>query len=124
QRLAQRRDGPADPRRIGTVGSQALLEAPRLVDGGDAASREDEAPAADLLALREDVAREDHRPTLAEAPDESPDLGDLLRIETGRRLIEDQDTGIAEDRLRDADPLPVALGEIADESVRDVLDSR
>ena len=41
------------------------------------------------------------------------DLGDLLRVEADGRLVEDQHGRIAHDRLGQADPLPVALGEVA-----------
>ena len=39
-------------------------------------------------------------------------LDDLLRIEPGGRLVEDQDLGVVDERLRQPDALPVALRQL------------
>ena len=59
----------------------------------------------------------------AEALDELARLDDLLRVEAGRRLVEDQHVRVVEDRLREADALAVALRELADQLVPHVADA-
>ena len=54
----------------------------------------------------------------AERADEIADLDDLARVEADRGLVEDDDLGIGEDGLCDADALTVALREVLDEPVR------
>ena len=51
-------------------------------------------------------------------------LDDLLRIEAGGRLVEDQHVGVVNERLRQADALPVALRQLAAVAVRHVGDAR
>src|SRR5947209_14078665 len=68
------------------------------------------------------MRREDHGVQARERLDERADLGDLFRVEADGGIVEDQDLGIAEDRLRESDPLPVALRQPADEPVLDVGD--
>ena len=76
----------------------------------------------DLLAeeahLREDVAGEQDRALPLETADQVSDLGHLLGVETDRRLVEDQDLGISEERLCEADALAVALGELSHQTAR------
>ena len=48
---------------------------------------------------------------------------DLLGIETRRRLVEDQHFRIVNDRLREADALPVAFRELPAVTVRHVVDA-
>src|SRR5437016_8752036 len=68
------------------------------------------------------MRREDHGVPARERLDGRADLGDLFRVEADGGFVEDQDLGIAEDRLRESDPLPVALRQPADEPVLDVGD--
>src|SRR3989449_1218240 len=68
------------------------------------------------------MRREDHGVPARERLDERADLGDLFRVEAEGGFVEDQHLGIAEDRLRESDPLPVALRQPADEPVLDVGD--
>ena len=56
--------------------------------------------------------------------DQLAGLDDLLRVEAGRRLVEDEHLGVVEQRLREADALPVALRELAALAVRHVGDPR
>ena len=58
----------------------------------------------------------------AEVTDQVADLDDLLGVKTDRRLVENDDLGVADERLRDADSLAVALGQIANDAVVNVLD--
>ena len=53
--------------------------------------------------------------------DEIPGLEDLLGIEAAGRFVEDQYFRVVDDRLREADTLAVALGELADQLRPDVL---
>src|SRR5262249_44919283 len=103
------------------AGAAALQLLERPVDH-DAPAVDDQHAPADRLDLGEDVRREDHgAPALAAAlarqtRDQSADLADLDRIEADGRLVEDQHGRVVHDRLRQADALPIALGEIADDS--------
>ena len=63
--------------------------------------------------LREDVRAQDDRVIAGEFLDELARFDDLLRVEAGGRLVEDQDVGVVDERLRQADALPVALRELA-----------
>ena len=78
---------------------------PSLVDDDDAL--------AGLTDLGKDVRAQDDRVVAAELLDQPARLDDLLRVEAGGRLVEDQHLGVVEQRLREADPLPVALRELA-----------
>ena len=49
-------------------------------------------------------------------------LDDLLGIEAGGGLVEDQHVGIVDDGLREADALPVAFRKLADQLVADIAD--
>ena len=56
-------------------------------------------------------------------PDELAHLADLLRIETDRRLVEDQDRRVVQERLGQPHPLPVPLGEMVDDAAANVADA-
>ena len=60
----------------------------------------------------------------ARLADQLPRLDDLLRVEAGGRLVEDQDVGIVDQRLRQADALPIALRELAAVPLGHVVDAR
>ena len=53
---------------------------------------------------------------LAQLPDQLPDLDDLERIQTDRRLVENDDLRVSENRLCDPDPLSVAFREVFDQA--------
>ena len=55
------------------------------------------------------MRRENDRVRLAERSDEVPDLDYLLRVKTDGRLVEDYNARVADERLRDADSLLIAL---------------
>src|ERR1700731_5363063 len=51
------------------------------------------------------------------------DFDHLPRIESYRRLIENQHFGIAQDCLRDSDALPIALRQFADQLAPHILEA-
>src|SRR5207244_13437657 len=53
-----------------------------------------------------------------------PSLNDLAWIEPDGWLVEHQHVGIREQRLGQANPLPIALGQLADEPVQHVGEDR
>ena len=53
--------------------------------------------------------------TARQAPDQLSGFNNLLGIQARGRLIEHQHLRVVNDRLRQPDPLPVALGELADQ---------
>ena len=57
---------------------------------------------------------EQNRMGLAQLPDELPDLNDLEGVQPHRGLIQNDDSGAAQQRLGNAYPLAVALGERGD----------
>ena len=59
-----------------------------------------------------------------EALDQVAGLHDLLRVEAGGRLVEDQHVRVVEDRLGQADALAVALRELAAVAAGHVGDAR
>src|SRR5437899_3152448 len=63
------------------------------------------------------MRREDDRALAAEGPDEAPDLDDLSRIEADGGLVEDEDGRVVDKGLREADPLPVSFGEVAEQAI-------
>ena len=69
------------------------------------------------------MGREDDRLLPADLLDERPDLDDLVRVEAARRLVEDEDVGIVQHRLREADALPEALRQLADQLAGDVAEA-
>ena len=83
---------------------------------------DDEDPVADELDLGKDVRREEDRVVLPQVADQLADLHDLPRVEADRRLVEDEDLRLVDERAREADALPVALREVADRLRRDVVD--
>ena len=74
--------------------------------------------------LRKDVRAQHDRVVAGEAANQIARLDDLLRVEAGGRLVEDQHVRVVDDRLRQADALPVALRELAAVPVGHVGDAR
>ena len=58
---------------------------------------------------------------LAEALDERADLDHLLGVEADGRLVEDEHRRVADECLRKADTLLIALGQVLDEAVFHIL---
>ena len=67
--------------------------------------------------FRSDVGAQDDGVIARQRLDELADLDDLLRVEPGGRLVEDEDVRVVDQRLREADALLVALGELRAEAV-------
>ena len=61
------------------------------------------------LNLGQNVRRKNDGMILAEVLDEVAYLNDLLRVETDGRLVENKHLRVADERLRNADTLTVAL---------------
>ncbi|MCZ7686445.1 MAG: hypothetical protein M5U28_49885 [Sandaracinaceae bacterium] len=105
---------PGEQRDVVARPADAPRERVRRVVRDDAALVDDEdAPAGDLH-LGEVVRRQDDRALLADLLDELADLDRLVRVEAAHRLVEDEDGRLVDQRLREADALLVALGELAD----------
>ena len=60
------------------------------------------------------MRRDEQRLRRAQMLDVVAKLPDLVRVETGRRLVHDQDVGVVEQRLRQAHALLESLGQPAD----------
>src|SRR6202171_3844926 len=85
---------------------------------GEPALDEDSDAVADRLDVGEDVRGEEHRAAfLAELQDQVAHVLATDRIQAAHRLVEDDDAGVADQRLRDRETLHHALGELADRAV-------
>ena len=60
----------------------------------------------------------------AQIPDQRADLNDLLRVQADRRLIQDDELGFSEDCLRQSDTLSVSFGEVPDQALAHICDTR
>src|SRR5579862_5958054 len=90
----------------------------------DASAIDDDDFVADLRNLRQNVGREHHRPLVGRHRfDEAADLMNLARIESDRGLVEHQHRRIMNQRLREADPLTIALRELPADAVRHVFEA-
>src|SRR6266511_2752051 len=103
------------------------VDAPGMNDLRDGSARDepalldDEHLVADLLDLVQEMAREQHRAALArELAHERADLALARRIEAVRRLVEDHERRITEQRRRDTEPLAHAEGIRAERAARAV----
>ena len=76
---------------------------------------EDEHLLAYRLHLAEDVAGQNDRVRLAQLPDEVANLDDLCGVQPYGGFIQNNKLRAAQQRLRDAHPLTVALGQAADD---------
>ena len=74
---------------------------------------------ADIQDFRQLVGDEDNAFAFGpKSPEDRQQLGDFARREIGGRLIEDQQTRVAEHRLEDLDPLPASERQVRDKRVR------
>ena len=72
------------------------------------AAGDDRDPVAHLLHLAEQVARHEHGAALgAERADEVAELLDARGVEAVRRLVEDQQRGVLQQRRRETEPLRI-----------------
>ena len=67
---------------------------------------------------------QNNRVVSAEALDEVADLDDLLRVKADGGLVQNEDRRVAEQSLRNADTLLVALRQVADDTSVDVVNLR
>jgi hypothetical protein len=96
-------------RALGQLGLGALRDQLAAVDHQDAIAR--------LADLGQDVAADDHAPPLGEPADHVAHADDLLRIEARDRLIQDDQLGVVDHGLGDADALLVAVRQRSDDLV-------
>ena len=83
------------------------------------AAAQDADPVGDLEHLVQLVRDEDDRhPTRLEVAEDLEQLERLLRRQHRGRLVEDQDVGLAVERLQDLDPLLLADREVGDQRLR------
>ena len=85
--------------------------------GHDPAPVQDEDALAGRLHFLQDVGGQDHGLLPAQAPDQLADLDDLVGIEAGGGLVEDEDPGVVQHGLGEARALPEALGQLVDAPV-------
>ena len=97
--------------------ARSSLEIADGVGGDELSFIDDDDLLAGLLDLGKDVSAENDGVLSGEIFDEVASLVDLLGVEAGGGFVENQDVRIVNDRLREADPLPVAFGELAEELV-------
>ena len=93
-----------------------LRDEAALADHGDLRS--------DGLDVGDDVRREDHDAALADLREQVAETHALLRVEADRRLVDDDELRIAEERLGDAEALAHAAGVAAEPPVRGAVEVR
>ena len=97
-------DGAVDADRDDVAGDLALELVGRAL-GDDPAVVDDRQPVGQRVGLLEVVGREeDRRARLAQAADLVPHPGSRLRVEAGRRLVEEQDRRAMDDAEPDVEP--------------------
>ena len=104
----------------GAVRRQELV---RRAGRDDAAVAEDREPIGELVRLLQVVRRQQDRlAERAQAADRLPGLPARGRIEAGRRLVEEDELGIADEREREVEPAQLAAGERPDARVALLLE--
>src|ERR1700722_9828463 len=92
-------------------GRQQLLEFGQGAVDDDPAVVEDRDPVGQLLGLVQVLGGEQHRRAArGEFPDGLPHLGACLRVQPGRRLVEEDDRRIPDEAHRDVEPAAHAAG--------------
>ena len=66
------------------------------------------------LHVLDDVGGEEHQPVLGRAGEQVAEVDALLRVQTHRGLVKDQEGRVPQQGLGDAHPLALAAGEGAD----------
>lgn len=97
-----------------TDGAAAGPDVLEVAVGHDPSARDDDGARAGGLDLVEVVGREQDRAIFADLLDVPDDLGLFVRIEIARRLVEDEDRRIVDERLGQTDALTVTVRERAD----------
>ena len=112
--------GVADDRRapssVQWTTAGAVSRPPSALRDGDLdqpAAGDDPHPVGQRLRLVEVVRREQHRgaQVVAQRPDQRPELPPRLRVEAGRRLVEEQQRGVADDAERHVEAAPLPTGQ-------------
>ena len=101
--------------RDGFGAAQPVGEVGHRIDGHQLALADDDDALAGVLHFAEDVGAENDGVVAGEVLQQLADFDDLLGVEAGSGLIEDQHIGVVDDGLRQADALAVAFGKLADE---------
>src|SRR5699024_5093675 len=104
-------------------GEKLPLQVLRRVEGNQLAVGDNQDLFTDGLDLGEDMGAEDHRVGLAQLLDQVSDLDDLNGVQAHGGLVKDDDLGVAQQRLGNADPLAIALGQGVDALPPDLLDA-
>ena len=74
------------------------------------------------LNLRQNMGGQQHRPGFGKLTDQLADFDNLRRVQSNRRLIQNQQLRVAHQRLRQSHPLTVALGKISYHSLGHLFD--
>src|SRR5262245_34851475 len=82
--------------------------------GDDATFGDDDDPLAGGLDLRQDVAGQHYGVVLGQFADQRACLANLRRVETDSRLVENQNARVVQQRIGQADTLPVAFRQMRD----------
>ena len=91
----------------------------RRLLGDDAAVADNRDPAAELFRLFEVVRREEDRQAAGvERPQKRPELQALFDVDAGRRLVEDEELRLVDERARERQPALLPAGDLR------VLDAR
>ena len=77
---------------------------------------------ADFLDLCQNVRAQDHGMLFCKLSDQFTDLNDLLRIQSDRRFIQNDDLRKSKDRLRKSDSLLITFGQVLDQTVLHIHD--
>ena len=89
---------------------RSLLDDAPVIDDRDAVAQ----PFGFFHVVR---GQHDRAARAAKAQHQLPQLAARLRIQPGRRLVEEQDVRLADQRARDRQPLPLAARQLADPRV-------
>ena len=77
--------------------------------------RDDRDPVGERLRLVQVMSgQHDRGPVPAQSPDQLPELEASLRVETGRRLVKEEQLGPSDDAERDVQPAGLAAGQLGD----------
>ena len=78
------------------------------VGGGNASPDDDQHRGTNQFNFAKNVSREDYRAVFADLSEESAKLTDLLRVEANRWFVENQQAGLVQKSVRQADALSIA----------------
>ena len=98
-------------------------EARQIAFSHDTAPGHEHDPVADGFHLGQDVGGQHDGPIGRQIVDERSNLDHLQRIQSRRRLVEHQHSGLMQDRRRQSDPLPESLGQLPDDPITCIAQS-